>query len=230
MTYRMSLPRVVPLRRRPGGPCTAATALWQADAVSLTQSSPAAPAPASPDAAGPLSDDDAALIAEACSKSSVVWLRPAAQGVEGGERPHLAWHAWYEETVLVISGEGEQGLPALAGPVEVIARSKDNRARLVTFTARGEVVPADSPDWDALATALSAVRLNEQNSAGQRERWSSGCVITRITPLALTASGAGDDTTDPGAAPVAPTPATTVTAFRPWHVGGRARARRNRRR
>ncbi|HET9658133.1 MAG TPA: hypothetical protein VFP72_22460, partial [Kineosporiaceae bacterium] len=111
------------------------------------------------------------------------------------------------------------------GAVEVIVRSKDTSGRLVSFLARAEVLPARSPEWDAAAEALSAARLNARDTDAQRERWASGALISRLTPVRLLTSAPGGDDTPSGAAPVPPSPATTVGS-RPWHAGGRPAQRR----
>lgn len=167
-----------------------------------------------------LTPEEAALVAETCSKSQVIWLK-----VAGEQRTHLAWHVWHEDAVHLIQGIEEQQLPLLAGMVEVVARSKDTGTRMVTFLARADVLPAGSPEWDAAAQALSASRLNTQDPDKQRERWASGGLITRLTPIRLVASGAGDAGTPSGSVPPPPTGATTGT-WRPWHLSGRPQQRR----
>lgn len=168
-----------------------------------------------------LSPTEAALIAEACSKSSVLWLRTVESA-----RQHLAWHVWHNDAVHVVQGVHEQTLPLLNGQIEVIVPSKDTGAQLVSFVARTELLTAGSPEWDAAADALSAVRLNTADPQQQRERWASGALVTRIIPLYVASSGAGDDTSVTGAQVPADSLATTVTAYQPWHVRGRASARR----
>jgi hypothetical protein len=74
-------------------------------------------APAAPDA-------HAALLAEAAGKSGLLWIRPAGQ-----DRSWPAWHVWHDGAVLVVSGPGEQELPPLEGPVELVLRSKDVGSR-----------------------------------------------------------------------------------------------------
>lgn len=167
-----------------------------------------------------LTPEHAALVAEACRKSGIVWVKPS-----DGARFQLAWHVWHDDAVHVVYGVGEQMLPLLTGAVEVVARSKDTGGRVVTFLSRAEVLPAGSPQWQAAAEALSAARLNTPDSAEQRERWSSGGLISRLTPVRLLRSAPGDAATPSGAAPVPPNPATT-TGRKPWHVGGRPKRRR----
>lgn len=167
-----------------------------------------------------LTPEQAALVAEACNKSGVVWVKP-----NDGVRFQLAWHTWHADAVHVVYGVDEQMLPLLNGAVEVIVRSKDTGGQVVAFLARAEVLPARAPDWEAAADALSAARLNARDSAEQRERWASGGLISRLTPVRLLRSAPGDDMQTSGAVPVPPNPATT-TGRQPWHLGGRPDRRR----
>ncbi len=87
----------------------------------------------------PLSPAEAALVAEACTRSDLVWLRTVGESrggestggeSRGGEsRHHAAWHVWHDDAVCIVYGAGEQALPLLSGEVEVVARSKDSGAR-----------------------------------------------------------------------------------------------------
>lgn len=181
---------------------------------------PVPPAPA----AFTLTPHEAALIAETCAKSSVLWLRTPEEN-----RHHPAWYVWHADAVHLVHGNGEQGLPLLDGEVEVVARSKETGARLVRFVALAEeLLPAGSPEWDAAAAALAAARLNATDAAGQRERWASGALIARLSPLRMLAGGPHEPRDDDGQrrAPVA-TGATT-NGRRPWHLGGRPQRRSKR--
>jgi hypothetical protein len=182
------------------------------------------PAPAPEPVAVPaftLTPHEAALIAETCARSAVLWLRTPDE-----DRFHGAWYIWHADAVHLVHGNGEQVLPLLDGEVEVIARSKETGARLVRFVALAEeLLPAGSPEWEAAATALAAARLNARDAAGQRERWASGALIARLSPLRMLAGGPiepRDD--DPGRRTPVPTPATT-NGRRPWHLGGRPQRR-----
>src|SRR5947209_1662589 len=117
---------------------------------------------------GPRALDGAALalVAEGGTRSGVVWVRP-----EAADRHHLAWHVWHENAVHVVSGGGEQELPALTGGVEVVVPSKDSGSRLATVLAEGRVLAPGTGEWAAAVQVLSAKRLNEKDPAGQRDRW-----------------------------------------------------------
>ena len=168
-----------------------------------------------------LTSEQAALVAEACSKSGLVWLRPA-----GAARAVPAWHVWHEDAVHVVSGVDEQLLPLLTGVVEVTVPSKDSGARLLVVLARAELLPVRSPQWEAAADALSAKRLNAHDPATQRERWAAGTAVTRLVPLRLVTAGPGREDEPSGAAQPPPAAGTTRGDYAPWHLGGRLRRAR----
>lgn len=161
----------------------------------------------------------AALLAEAAGKSGLVWLRPQGDG-----RAWPAWHVWADGALLVVSGAGEQQLPPLDGPVDVLLRSKDTGGRLLTVRATARALVPDDEAWLPAAEALAASRLNSAHAPAQLpEHWRErGAVITRLVAEGepLEAPGRYDDAS--GAAAPAPTAATTST-WRPWHAGGRRR-------
>lgn len=170
-----------------------------------------------------LDGDALALVAEGCTRSGVVWLRP-----DGGPRHHLAWHVWHENAVHVIAGGGEQELPPLVGAVEIVVPSKDTRGRLATVLAEGRVLAPGTSEWLAAVQALSAARLNDRDLPGQRDRWARGARVTRLEPVRLLQAGPGDDATPAGL--VRPPAEGSTTGARPWHLGGRAGRRSRRRR
>lgn len=172
-----------------------------------------------------ISPGEAALIAEACGKSNVLWVRTL-----GSSRYQLAWHAWQGGVAYLVFGLDEQMLPMLSGQVEVVVPSKDTGSRLVTFVAQSDILPARSTEWEEAATALSAVRLNATDPGTQRDRWAAGALVARLTPVQFVHAGAGDDTTGSGATQPPGSPATTVGAHQPWHLRGRAKSRRELRR
>jgi hypothetical protein len=164
-----------------------------------------------------------ALVAEAATKSGLVWVRPS-----GGSRAWGVWHVWHEGAVLVASGPGEQELPDVGAEVDLILRSKDTGARLVTVGARAQVLDPHGDDWPAAAEALAGARLNSAALPAELpQHWrDTGVRITRFTPTreAREQPGSYDDAS--GAAPPAPSPATT-SSWLPWHLRGR-RGRRAR--
>ncbi len=165
----------------------------------------------------PLSPVEAALVAEACTRSDLVWLRAGTEG-----RHHAAWHVWHDDAVCIVYGTGEQMLPVLTGEIEVIARSKDSGAQVIGFLAQVDTLTSRTPEWDAAARALSSARLNAVDLPQQRERWATGTLISLLRPVAVTVAARGDDDTPAGTRPPPGGPGTTLDR-RPFHLGGRQR-------
>jgi hypothetical protein len=161
-----------------------------------------------------------ALLGEAASKSSLLWVRPTP------ERAWPAWYIWREPSAYVVSGPGEQQLPALAGPVDLIFRSKDTWARLLTLRASATTVGPEDPDWPEIAGALKTERLNAPDPDGLLARWAATNTITRLTPQGGVVESPGSYDESSGAAAPPPTEATTA-GWAPWHVGGRRTTKRN---
>ena len=123
-----------------------------------------------------------ALVTESAKKSRVCWLS------WGSGAPRLAWHAWYDDALVVVTGDPGQVLPGLedAGTVEVTLRSKDTGGRLVCWTGTATVVDPEDEQWDAHAAALVAVRLNLPDPAAATAGWRTGATIVRIAPAVAT--------------------------------------------
>lgn len=114
------------------------------------------------------------VIEEGAKKSGVLWLAL--------DRPRLAWHAWHEGAIYLVSGGGEQELPGLAqlDRVQVSLRSKDNGGLLVTFGAAVAVV--DQAAETEVVAVLAKERLNATDSAHLTERWAAESVVVRLSP------------------------------------------------
>jgi len=195
----------------------------------MSYDGPPAPAAASgqgvaaPPAPQPrLTPVEAALIAETCSKSEVIWVRPP-----GESRHQAAWHVWHDDGICLVYGVGEQMLPLLSGEIEVIARSRETGARLVTFVADAQALTPGGPEWQAATDALAAHRLNATDPSGARQRWAAGGLVTMLRPLRLVHAGAGGEDDPSGAASPPRGPATTLGRL-PYHLGGRLRRARRR--
>ena len=161
----------------------------------------------------------AALVAEACRKSALVWLRP-----EGDERAYPAWHVWRDGAAYVVHEGYEQPLPWLAEAerVVVLVRSKDKGGRLVGWVARPQPVEPGTPDWDAAVPDLHAARLNPPDGEEQPLRWARESRVTRLAPTGELVEQPGDMPTGSLAAPPAPTSATTLGRL-PFVLGRRRR-------
>jgi len=118
--------------------------------------------------------DLSAAIQEGAKKSGICWLDL--------DRPRLAWHAWHDGALYVVTGGQEQDLPGLGAlsSVRVTLRSKDNGARLVDFEAAVTVVD-QAAEPDAIA-ALAKERLNARDSEHLTERWAESSTVVRLTP------------------------------------------------
>lgn len=139
---------------------------------------------------------------EALTKSGMLW-------VQTPERAWPVWHVYVDGTVYVMSGEGEQPLPPLPETVTLILRSKESRARLLTVAAVVRQVHPQDEGWDSAATALKAARLNAPGAPPMEEQWATGVTVTALTPVLDEAVIGAIDEESSGAAPPAPTPATT---------------------
>ena len=163
-----------------------------------------------------------ALLSEAGKKSGLLWIDVP------GDRAWPAWHVWLEGTAYVLTGPGEQMLPALPADLAVTFRSKSTGGRLVTVPARAAVVTPQDERWEAAATALKASRLNAP--AGDTiARWATEATVYALTPQGDAVQGPGSYSQGSGAAQPASTPATTRT-WHPWHINGRPKWRRGTRR
>ena len=126
------------------------------------------------------------LVAEAARKSAVCWV--GYRHPDGVVADRLVWHIWHDGAVVVLAGDTGQPLVGLtrATEVEVTMRSKDTRARLVTWTAYVEVVEPGTERWEAHATALAAERLNLADPVAAVESWragpGSGWSVVRLNP------------------------------------------------
>jgi hypothetical protein len=160
---------------------------------------------------------EAALVAEACSRTDMVWIKATVD-----DRFQAAWHIWHDDAVCLVYGTGEQDLPLLSGEVEVTARSKDTGAAVIGFLAQVDNLTSHTPEWDAAAQALSAARLNATDLPEQRDRWANGAVISLLRPVAVTVAARGEDDAPSGSAPPPENPGTTLKR-RPFHFGGRQR-------
>ncbi|MEO7060783.1 MAG: hypothetical protein ABI083_13775 [Lapillicoccus sp.] len=164
---------------------------------------------------------DAALVTEAMSKSGILWVEVP------GDRAWPAWFAWTDGTAYVVNGPGEQHLPWLPAEVVLLLRSKDTGGRLLRVWASARVLEPDTPAWTTAVEALRTTRLNA--TADVEERWRTQCAVTALTPD-LTPDGGlvegpGSYSDASGAAPPAPSRATTVT-WHPRHLRGRPSRRR----
>jgi len=161
-----------------------------------------------------------ALVAEACQRSPVVWVRAR------GHRAQPVWSLWHEDAVLVVAGGGEQPDPVPPGldEAEVLVRSKAAQSRLLTFTAHVDVLDPHTSAWDAAVEALRGARLNTSDPGTVADRWAASSRVLRLVPSGPLLEEPGSYDPGSGALPPAPTDAVTVRR-KPFHLGGRRRRR-----
>lgn len=177
--------------------------------ASVPEAAPAAP---------PAPDPQEALLAEAATKSGLLWVDVP------GDRAWPAWHVWVDGTAYVVSGPGEQALPELPESVVLVLRSKDTGGRLLRVAARAEPLRPEDARWEPATTALKAARLNAP-AGDVVGRWAAEATVTALVPQLPLLEGPGGYDDASGAAAPAATPATTRT-WHPWHLRGRPRRRR----
>lgn len=169
-------------------------------------------------------DDDptAALVAEACQRSPIVWVR-----AEGEDRSQPVWSSWHDGAVVVVVDGEEQPSPVPVGAdvVEVSVRSKTAQSRLVTFTATVEALEPGSERWTATAEKLKSERLNAHDPDTLLDRWAGTSRILRLVPSDEVGEEPGRYDDGSGAAVPAPTSAVTVRR-KPFHLGRRPRRHR----
>ena len=168
------------------------------------------------------------LLAEAASKSGLLWIRLP----DGATHP--AWHVWHDDgdprgtgpAAYVISGVGEQPLPWLPEQVEILLRSKDTGGRLLTIGATVREITPAAPDWEAATEVIRPERLNLQGTPEEVDaRWRAGCTIHVLTPVGRPSEQPGSYADQSGSQRIAPAKGTTVS-WRPWHWRGRPQSRR----
>lgn len=159
-----------------------------------------------------------ALVAEACQRSPLVWVRAPQH------RAQPVWSTWHEGAVVLVVGGEEQPdpVPDDATEVEVLVRSKAVQSRLLVFRARVEVLQPRDAGWQSAAAALKSARLNTRDPATVLDRWAASCRLLRLVPTGDLLEEPGSYDSASGALPPAPTSAVTVRR-RPFHLGGRRR-------
>jgi hypothetical protein len=156
------------------------------------------------------------LVTEATRRSGLIWI-----GTPGQDGAEPVWHHWFDGAAYVITGGAERSLPGLCDSerATVTVRSRATGERLVTWLAAVDRVRPGSAEWDRVMPGLSAKRLNSVDGRLAPARWARESVLIRLTP---TGQLVDVPPTDSGAAPPAPTPATTSGPL-PFLLGRRRR-------
>lgn len=143
-------------------------------------------------------------------RSAISWLV-----VDG--RPWPVWHAVDGSRIYVVSGPGEQPLPALPRDLEVYLRTKDTHARVGPVPATASRIMPGVTAWEPAVEKLMSAR---QGAPGQAvlDRWKASCSIWAIDLDSEAELPAPAADAPSGACPPQPTPATT-DGWRPRHWG-----------
>ena len=166
--------------------------------------------------------DLSALLSEAGKKSGILWIDIP------GDRAWPAWHVWLDGTAYVVTGPGEQSLPALPADIAVTFRSKSTGGRLITMPAHAAVLTTIDTRGGEATEALKASRLNAPEG-DIIARWAAEATIYALTPEGEALQAPGSYSEQSGVAQPAVTSATTRT-WSPWHLNGRPKWRRGTRR
>lgn len=102
-------------------------------------------------------------------------------------RSQAIWIVWDNDTVYALDGPNdpdEQHVPGLAesDEVELTVRSKDIRSAVAQVAAGVRRVPADTDEWQRIATKMLAARLNVADEDEALARWRQHCHILALTP------------------------------------------------
>jgi hypothetical protein len=164
-----------------------------------------------------------ALIAELANKSDVVWVAVPGRPVQA------LWNVWHDDAIALVTGGMEQNDPGLSDgeTVEVVLRSKENRARGVVVRATTERLIPASEAWVAAASALHPKRLNPPDGEAQPDRWARESTLWLLRPTADVVEQPGAMSAVSHRAEVTETKATTLSR-RPFHAGRATKKRRKR--
>lgn len=158
-------------------------------------------------------------IDEAMKKTGLVWVRASGHG----HRAIGMWHLWQDGNIYLLTGGIEQPAPdglAAGGTAHVTARAKGKNARVLSFEAGVDTIPADTEEWPSITAALVPKRLNLPDGDAAPERWTRECALWRLRPTGVVYETAQDPSTTSHAAAPPPSPARSRVP-RPLHLRGR---------
>ncbi len=133
------------------------------------------------------------LIPEVLRKASAIWV------AAGTAAPVLAWCAWHDDSVLVVTGPGEQDVPGLAeASTAVVTARGDHGGAILRCPVEVRSIRPEEPDWEAAVAALAIKRLNSRPPDQLSEAWAGRAIVRRLIPtgdiLAVEgADGSGGD-------------------------------------
>lgn len=155
-----------------------------------------------------------AVVDEAIKKAAIAW-------VAAGDGPSRGlWCMPLDQTLLVVSGPGEQSAPELGGAERATVRLRgDTGGLIVVWEAVVTRVVPGTEEWATVAPQLAGKRLNAPGSAEEVvARWAgTGCTIVRLTPAEDAAVSRPDLPDTDAAEPPRDTPAR-VAVRRPFRL------------
>ncbi|BAL92774.1 hypothetical protein AMIS_75540 [Actinoplanes missouriensis 431] len=154
------------------------------------------------------------VLDEAIKKAAIAWISV-------GDGPAYAlWCMPAESSIVVVSGPGEQFAPGLAEAQQATVRLRGDHGGLIVATdATVTRLTPGSDEWNEIAPALAAKRLNASGSADELvARWAkTNCVLVRVTPVPESAVTGPGLPAEAGAEPPRETPARVETK-RPFRL------------
>lgn len=128
-------------------------------------------------------------LASAAAKAGLVWVLPA----DDGGHAQALWHAWHEESLLVVVGGGEQPDPLVGRrTARVRVPSKDTGGALLDVDVRVEELEPRSDAWEAAAFRLRGARLNALDADHLTDRWAQDSRLVRLVPQSPSRPAAQD--------------------------------------
>jgi hypothetical protein len=121
----------------------------------------------------------APLVDEAIKKAAIAWV-----AVDDGPALGL-WCMPYENSLVVLTGPGEQQAPGLADAAQARVRLRgDTGGLIVIWEASVDRLTPGTEDWTTIAPQLANKRLNASGAAEELiARWVlDDCAIVRLTP------------------------------------------------
>jgi hypothetical protein len=115
------------------------------------------------------------LVNEAAKKAAIAWVDGRA-----------VWCAWFGDALYVVTGGGEQEVPALvAGATVAVTLRGDHGGRIVTWPAAVSTVDPAGEEWTTVAPQLAGKRLNASGGPTETaERWAHGSTLYALRPSA----------------------------------------------
>ena len=176
-TYRHRSARAAHTGLPPAARAAAVLALWDAPRVSDDRDH----------SRRPLSPVDAALIAEACTKSDLVWVRPLDEPRREGRVARVArrrgLHRLRHRRADAAAAAGRGG----GRRAEQGDRRADRHASSRTPRRSRPGPRSGTPP----PSGSRPSRLNAQDPATQKDRWASGALVALLRPVWVSAAGPG---------------------------------------